>query len=259
MGRLPALVEKESDTRAHQLLTQSAILPSVDLGALIIEVFILNKRAELGRKKVIGTGKRIERQVCVTSPTASVDRNVTSYRVPDLNTRRFGVITADPRTQIRLELLISRRESQNEVRQERAGIDPGRHVGVASCKLRGTVRARRERLVQGEVSPASEAIIKEIAFNRRPNYPCTKDVTEFDAAKETDVIFRAHFESRSEKLRIRIIVRKRSVATAVLIDIGPRVDRTVKAESIHWWWRRRNLLVDLLSGLGRNGKKSSRR
>src|SRR4029079_11468114 len=61
MGRLPALMEKESDTRTHQLLTQSAILPSVDLGALIIEVFILNKRAELGRKKVIGTGKRIER------------------------------------------------------------------------------------------------------------------------------------------------------------------------------------------------------
>jgi hypothetical protein len=92
MGRLPALVEKESDTRAHQLLAQRAIFVGVDLGALIIEVFILNKRAELGRKKVIGTGKRIERQVCVTSPTASVDRNLTSYRVPDLNPRRFGVI-----------------------------------------------------------------------------------------------------------------------------------------------------------------------
>ena len=200
MARLPALVEKESDTRTHQLLTQSAILPSVDLGALIIEVFILNKRAELGRKKVIGTGKRIERQVCVISPTASVDRDVTSYRVPDLNTRRFGVITADPRTQIRLELLISRRESQNEVRQERAGIDPGRRVGLASCKLRGTVRARRERLVQGEVSPASEAIIKEISFNGWPNPARTKDVTEFNAAKEPDVIFWAHCESRSEKL-----------------------------------------------------------
>ena len=82
-------MEKESDTRAHQLLAQRAILSSIDLGALIIEVFILNKRAELGRKKVIGTGKRIERQVCVTSPTASVDRNVTSYRVPDLNTREM--------------------------------------------------------------------------------------------------------------------------------------------------------------------------
>jgi len=168
-------VEKESDTRAHQLLAQSAILSGINLGALIIEVFILNKRAEVGRKKVIGTGKRIKRQVCVTSPATSVDRDLTSYRVLDLNTRRFGVITAYPSTEIRLESLVSGCESQNEVRQERASVNPSRHVAMASRKLRGTIRAGRERLIQGEVSPASEAIIKEISFNGWPNPARTKD------------------------------------------------------------------------------------
>jgi hypothetical protein len=60
---------------------------------------------------------------------------------------------------------------------------------LASCKLRGSARGGRERLVQGEISPTPEAIIKEIAFNGRTNYARTKDVTEFNAAKETDVIF----------------------------------------------------------------------
>src|SRR5678815_435030 len=132
----------------------------------------------------------------MTFPPASVDWDVTSYRVPDLNTCRFGIVNADAAAGIRLELLISRRKSQNEVRHERAGIDPGGHVALASGKLRGSARARRERLVQGEVSPTPEAIIKEIAFNRWTNYAMSKDVTGFDAAKETDVIFRVHMESR---------------------------------------------------------------
>ena len=34
---------------------------------------------------------------------------------------------------------------------------------------------RRERLIQGEISPTPKAIIKEIAFNGRPNYsPCQR-------------------------------------------------------------------------------------
>jgi len=129
---LPALVEKESDTRAHQLLTQSAILSGIDLGALIIEVFILNERAPLGCEKVIGTGKRIERQVCVICSATSVDWDSTSYGVHNLDPSRFSIVPADARTHIRLEFLISRRESQNEVRQERTSVNPSGHVVLVS-------------------------------------------------------------------------------------------------------------------------------
>ena len=125
-------MEKESDTGAHQLLAQSAIFSGVDLGALIIEVFILNKRAEVGREKVIGTGNHIERQIRVISPTASVDWDSTSYGIYDLDARRFGVVDADAGTHIRLESLVSRRESQDEVPQERARIDPGGRVALVS-------------------------------------------------------------------------------------------------------------------------------
>src|SRR4026209_769137 len=134
------------------------------------------------------------------SPPASVDWDITGYGVSDLDPSRFGIVNADPGSGIRLESLASRCESQAEVEHERARIDPGAHVALASCKPRGCARGGRERLVQGEISPTLEAIIKEIAFNGRPNYPCTKDVTEFDATKETDVIFRVHMEIRSEKL-----------------------------------------------------------
>jgi hypothetical protein len=63
---LARLMEKEPDTGAYQLLAQSAILVGIDLGALIIKVFILDERAPLGIEKVIGTGNHIERQVRMT-------------------------------------------------------------------------------------------------------------------------------------------------------------------------------------------------
>ena len=53
--------------------------------------------------------------------------------------------------------------------------------------------------LQGKVSPASEAIVKEVAFNCWPKLARAKDVTEFDAAKKTDVIFWVHLEMSSEK------------------------------------------------------------
>ena len=46
------------------------------------------------------------------------------------------------------------------------------------------------------------------------------------------------------------------VSAAVLIDIRAHVDRTVKAESIHWRRRRRDLLVDFRSGLQRSRDES---
>ena len=125
-------MEEVPDTRAHQLLAQSAIFTGIDLGALIIEVFILDECAPLGIEKVIGTGNHVERQVCVICPAPSVDRSYTSYRVRDLDPRRFGIVNADPASDIRLEFLVSTCESQNEVRQERASVDPSGHVALVS-------------------------------------------------------------------------------------------------------------------------------
>jgi hypothetical protein len=163
----------DSDTGAHQVLPQIATLIGVELGARIVEIVVFDKSGELRGPIIICACDHLPRQVGMTFPPASVDWDVTSYRVPDLNTRRFGIVNADPAARIRLESLVSRCESQDKVRHERAGIDPGCHVGLASCKLRGSARGGRERLVQGEISPASEAIIKEIAFNGWTNYAST--------------------------------------------------------------------------------------
>ena len=163
-------MEKHSDTGANQVLPQIATLVRVELGARVSEVVVFDKRAHVRIEKVICAGDHLPRKVRMTFPPASVDRDLTSYRVPDLDTCRFGIINADPAAGIRLESLVSRCESQDEVRHEHAGIDPGCHVGLPSRKLRRTARARRERLIQGEVSPTPEAIIKEIAFNGWPNY-----------------------------------------------------------------------------------------
>src|SRR5216110_2124323 len=124
----------------------------------------------------------------MTSPPASVDWDITGYGVYNLDPCRFGIVNADPGAGIRLESLVSRCESQDEVRHERTSVDPSGHVALVSRKHRGTARAGCERFVQGEISPTPEAIIEEIAFNGWPNYARTKDVTQFDAAKETDVI-----------------------------------------------------------------------
>jgi len=205
-------------------LTQSAIFSGIDLGALIIEVFILDKRAPLRIEKVICAGKRIERQVCVICSATSVDWDSTGYGVLNLDPGRFGIVNADARTQIRLESLVPRRESQDEVRQERARIDPSGHVALCYNVIKG--------IEQGEVSATAKAIVKEVAFDRGTNYARAKDVTEFDAAEETDVIFWVHLETVAKKIPVRIILCKSSVVSAVLKDVCPRVDRTVKAESI---------------------------
>src|SRR5438094_9709786 len=123
----------------------------------------------------------------MTSPPAGVDWDFTGYRVHNLGPRRFGIVNADPGAGIRLESLVSRCEWQDEVRHERTSINPSGHVALVSRTHRGTARAARERFVQGEISPTPEAIIEEIAFNGRPNYARTKNFTQSDAAKETDV------------------------------------------------------------------------
>src|SRR4029077_3170401 len=158
--------------------------------------------------------------------------------------RGFGVVNADPGASIRLEPPTLGRDSQNEVKHERARIDPGGHVALCY----NVVKA----IPQGEVSATAKAIVKEVAFDRWTNYARAKDVAEFNAAEKADIILRRDFQS-GIKIPVGYVVkaavtRKRSVSAAVLIDVGPHVDRTVKAESIHWWWRRRrDLLIDFRS------------
>ena len=231
----------EPQARANQVLPQIASLIRIDLGARIIEEVVFHEGAELRSPIVICACNNLPRQVRVTLPPASIERDSTSYGIYDLGPRRFGIVNADARADVRLESLVSRCESQDEVRHKRARIDPSGHVSLRHNVVKG--------IPQGEVGATPKAVIKEVAFNRWANYTRAKDVTEFDAAKEADVIFWVNFETVSEERRIRIIVRKGSVIAAILVDIGPRVDRAVKAESIHWWWRRGNLLVDLLPGL----------
>ena len=114
---------------------------------------------------------------------------------------------------------------------------------------------------QGEVSATAKAIVKEVAFNRWTNYARAKDVTEFNAAEKADVILRVDLQS-GLKIPIGWVVNavvtvKRSGSAAVLIDIRAHVDRTVKAESIHWRRRRRrDLLIDFRSGLQRSRDES---
>src|SRR6266487_967549 len=128
----------------------------------------------------------------MTSPPASVDWDITGHGVHNLDPRRFGIINAD--AGVRLESLVSTCESQNEVRHERTSVNPSGHVTLVGRKKRRAARGRGEGFIQSEISATSEAIIEEIAFNGWPNPARTKDVTQFDAAKETDVIFRVDFE-----------------------------------------------------------------
>ena len=114
---------------------------------------------------------------------------------------------------------------------------------------------------QGEVSATAKAIVKEVAFDRWTNYARAKDVTEFNAAEKADVILRVDRQS-GIKIPIgyvvnAVVTRKHSGIAAVLIDVCAHVDRTVKAESICIHRRRRrDLLIDLRSGLQRSRDES---
>ena len=96
-------MEEEPYTGADQVLTKIAILVGINLGAGVIEIFILDKGTKVGIEEVIGPGNNIPCQVCVTSPPASVDWGSAGHRVLDFDARRFGIVTADPGADIRLE------------------------------------------------------------------------------------------------------------------------------------------------------------
>ena len=178
----------EPHTRANQVLPQIAALISFDLAARIIEVVVFNEGAELRSPIVIRAGNDLPRQVCVTLTSAGAEATAGGA---DVDTRGFRVVNADPGAGIRLEPPTLGRDSQNEVKHKGASVNSAIHAAAAYYIPIG--------FSQGEVSAALKPVVKEIAFNGRTKYTPAKDVTEFDAAEKTDVIFWVHFETVSEK------------------------------------------------------------
>src|SRR2546423_9075909 len=140
---------------------------------------------------MVWAGNNLPRRFRMPSPPASVDGDTAGIGVCELGASRFGIVNADPSADIRLEFLVSRCESQDEVPHERARINPSSRVPLCQHITK--------RIPQGEVTAAPKAIVKEVAFNRWTNYTRAKNVTEFNAAKKSDVIFWVHFETISEE------------------------------------------------------------
>src|ERR1041384_162926 len=184
------------------MLTQIAALIRIDLGACVVEIVVFDKGGPLRNEKVSRASGHVPCQVGVISSTPSVDRGSTGHGIGDLDPGRLGVVNANPRAGIRLEPPSCRPNSQNDVKHKGARIEPSSPVALAIRKNRRTVRAGRERLIQIEISPTPEAIVKEVSLNGGTNHPIrgAKDVTQFDATIETDVIFWIHLEIRSEKM-----------------------------------------------------------
>src|SRR5215469_5733339 len=110
------------------MLFQIAILVGVDLGARVIQKLIFDERAELWSPIVIRASDDLPRQIRVTSPPASVDRDSTGCWVSDLDSRGFGIVAANPGPAIWLKS--SKCESQDEIRHERPSINPCAHVAL---------------------------------------------------------------------------------------------------------------------------------
>lgn len=147
-----ALWEKETDAGAYQMLPQSAVFVRIELGARILEEFILDKRAEFGREKVIGTSNDVPRQIRVTSPAASTEGFAAGPS--KIETSGFRVVNTNPTADVWLEPLISRCESQNEVPQPHATVKPVARAAAADEITIG--------FPQSEVSVSVKAVVKGI-------------------------------------------------------------------------------------------------
>src|SRR5262249_35162340 len=128
------------------------VLVCIPLGARILEELILDKRADFGREKVIGTSNYIPRQVRVTSPAASAE----GFAVGpcEIETREFRVVNADPTADIRLEPATFGRVSKNEVRQPHATVESVTRVAASDDITIGCP--------QGEVGVSVKAVVKGI-------------------------------------------------------------------------------------------------
>src|SRR5207237_8459283 len=118
----------------------------------------------------------------MTSPPASVDGDSAGIGVCELGASRFGIVNADPSAGIRLEFLVSRCESQDEVPHKGAGINPSGHVTLCQHITK--------RIPQGKVTAAPKAIVKQVTFNRWTNYTRAEYVTAFTDAKKSAVRLR---------------------------------------------------------------------
>src|SRR5437762_12649445 len=209
----------EAETRANQLLAQIATLIGIDLGARIIEELIFDEGAELGIPIVIRAREYLPGQIGMACASAGAK---TAARRAEVETRGFRIVNADPRTGIRLES--SKREPRDEVTHKCTSVNK---AGRAAASQDSAIRQG-----QCSISAAPKAVVKEVPFNRRTKYASAKNVTCFETAEKTGMIFWINSESISK------VICKNSGPAAVLIDIRLRVVRAVKAESVMFrWWR----------------------
>lgn len=204
------------------MLPEITVFTGIKLGARVIEIFILDEGTKVWVEEVVGSRNNIPSQVGVTPAATSIDRNSTGYGIYDLGPSRFRIVTTNTSAGVRLKP--SKVEAQDEVRQERAAIDPSVHVALCDNVT--------QWVPQVEISAAAETIVEEIALKGWSNYASAKDVAQFETAKETDVIFRIHIKAVSEEWVTRIILCKCSVVTAVLIKIRSHVDAAIKTYAI---------------------------
>src|SRR5207247_3561239 len=154
----------------------------------IIEIVVLNEGAELRSPIVVRARDDLPGEIRVTLPAAGAEGAAGGA---DVGTSGFRIVNAHACPGIRLEPPTLGRDSQNEVKHKGASVNSAIHAAASYYIPIG--------FSQGEVSATLKPVVKEIAFNGRTKYTRAKDVTEFDAAEKTDVIFWVHFETVSEK------------------------------------------------------------
>jgi hypothetical protein len=196
------------------MLTQIAALTRIDLATGIIEVMIFDKRTELRRPIVVRACDDLPGEVRMIFPSATAKIVILALK---LETRRFRIIDADPGAEIRLEFLVSRCESQYEVRHECARVDPLVRLLLRNTSPSGSLnvkwRHRESHCKRNRLQPLDEL------------RPCQRRSRAY-AAEKADVILRAKRESVSK------LICENSVSAAVLINVGPHIDCSVKARRI---------------------------
>ena len=98
-----------------------------------------------------------------------------------------------------------------------------------------------EYLTQGEISVAPEAVVEKISFDGRANYAGAKDVTEFDATEDADIIVRMDLD-RIGREKIELISKCSGVA-AVLKQVGAEINGPIKTGSVKFRCRWGDLFV----------------
>src|SRR4030095_3534746 len=212
------------------MMAQIAAFTRIDLGARIIKVMVFDKRTELRRPIVVRACDDLPGEVRMIFPSARAEASI---RAGEVYPGGFGIVNADACAGVGLKF--AKCEAPNKIRHECSGVNKGSRACLSEyvpvCKP------------HGGVSATPEAIVKEVPFNGWTKCACAKDVTELNAPEKADVILRAKRESVSK------LICKNPVTAPVLINVGPHVDRAIKAGAIEDRRRlRRDLLVFRRSG-----------